>query len=140
MALVTKIFVTKTISYKILLYLVTKFLSLKQLFVAIFVTKKFVTKTYFLFLLYDFNCFYICADFLLVAFRGFTFSITRRHMRTSSVGSNYIMLHFLYCYKTSWVIVCITNNYCMERVWIRYLFYFLLVECMDRFFINVLLK
>ena len=32
------------------------------------------------------------------------------------------------------VIVCIANNYCMKGVWIGYLFYFLLVECMDFFF------
>ena len=43
------------------------------------------------------------------------------------------MLHFLYCYKTSWVTVCVANNYCMEEVWIGYLFYFLIVECMDLF-------
>ena len=94
-----------------------------------------------MFLLYDFNviCFYTCADFLLMAFSW-------RHLRTSSVGPNFIMLHFLYCYKTSHVIVCVANNYCMEGVWIGYLFYFLLVKCMDRFFykcvveINVLFK
>ena len=101
-----------------------------------------------MFLLYDFNVvlfIYLCR-FLIGGFRGFNFGITWGHMRISSIGSNYIMQHFLYCYKTSWVIVYVANNYCMEGVWIGYLFYFLLVECMDRFFykcvveINVLFK
>ena len=79
-----------------------------------------------MFLLYDFNVvlfLYLCRLFI-GGFRGFTFGITWRHMRTSFVGSNYIMLHFLYCYKTSWVIVCVAKNYCMEGVWIGYLFLF----------------
>ena len=79
-----------------------------------------------MFLLYNFNVvlfLYLCR-FFIGGFRGFTFGITWRHMRTSFVGSNYIMLHFLYCYKTSWVIVCVAKNYCMEGVWIGYLFLF----------------
>ena len=78
-----------------------------------------------MFLFYDFNvgCFYICADFLLMSFRALTFGITWRHLRTSSVGSNYIMLHFLYCYKTSCAIVYVANNYCMDGLnWILVLF------------------
>ena len=31
------------------------------------------------------------------------------------------------------LIVCVANNYYMEEGWIGYLFYFLLVECMDIF-------
>ena len=60
-----------------------------------------------MFLLYDFNVvlfFYICANFLLVAFRAFSFGWT------SYFSPNYIMLNFLYCYKTSCVIVCVANN------------------------------
>ena len=54
--------------------------------------------------------------------------------------------HILNIHKTSCVIVCVADNYCMEGVWIGYLFYFSLVECMDHFFfykcveINVLFK
>ena len=47
-----KIFVTKTISYKILLHLATKYFVTKTIFVAIFVTEKFMAKTYFLFLFF----------------------------------------------------------------------------------------
>ena len=59
-----------------------------------------------------------------MAFKAFTFGISLRHLRTSSFGPNYIMLHFLYCYKTFCVIVFVTNNYCMDGLnWILVLFF-----------------